>query len=208
MALQFDAASNGAATDTTLTVAHIMSASRGGVLIACAGIESGNDWMTGATFNGVAMTQINKQASVSTNEYLYVYGLVAPASGTHDIVFSSSNSVVIRSVNESLIFARPLQPDATSKDTQNTTSLTVSTTINTVNSWLLSVAQGDAATPTAGTGVVQVRATQNNVRLGDSDGPLSAGSHSMTWTNGAAINLNVINISIAAGSAGNFFIVL
>jgi hypothetical protein len=155
------------------------------------------------------MTLIDKQLNATVNnEYAYLFYLINPVSGANNVVVSSS-SVSIRSVSASYHGVRQTsQPDASSKATTTaTTSQTLGTTIVTGNSWLVSFAQGDAAAPTAGTGVTSVRGTETNVRVGDSNAGLGTGVNSMTWTNGSNMTFNVIQASIApAPDAGGAFL--
>ena len=54
-----------------------------------------SDDMTGVTYNGVAMTQLIKRDHADSTEFLYIYGLLNPASGAHDIVASASGASVM-----------------------------------------------------------------------------------------------------------------
>jgi hypothetical protein len=91
----FDAASSAApATGTTRTWSLTVGSGANRLLLVYPEIATVNDWVTGVTYNGVAMTRILLQGD-SVGMTGYLYGLVAPATGTNNIVITSSTSVAI-----------------------------------------------------------------------------------------------------------------
>src|SRR5688572_17175370 len=120
--IAFDATSNGGTTGTSHTHAHTCSGVNR-ILRVGVGIESASDLVTGGTYNGVALTLIDKQQNAVANEWAYLFELVAPAPGANDIVVSASSSVAIRCVAASYTVARQIgQPDASSKATSTATT--------------------------------------------------------------------------------------
>lgn len=197
-AIAFDAGSNGEANPgTSLTVAHTCTGSN---LILFAGVQigSGNDWITGVTYNSVAMTQIG---TVANNNRSYLFYLLAPATGNNNIVISSSNSVQIRAANASHTGA--LQsgvPDASgTQQLSAVTSITTSVTTVLNNCWMVAHCADDQGTLAAGTGSTQraVASTASSI-IGDSNGVITpAGAYSMQWTHGASGTMATVQASFA-----------
>lgn len=92
MAVLFDAASLSAdGFASSVTVAHTCSGSDR-YLLAMAYVDSVQDRVTGVTYNGVAMTRLGAY-DLGVTSCVYVYGLAAPASGTHNIVYSYNAAI-------------------------------------------------------------------------------------------------------------------
>ena len=191
MAISFDAASTGDATDTTLTFAHTCTGTRR-LLVVGVGIEDADDEISGVTYNGVAMTLVDKIVNGVPNEWTYMFYLLNPSSGTNNVVVTASSSTTIRGLGVSYTgVLQSGQPDSKNEATAQGASHALSTTTVLDNSWVVGMAQGDDATPGAGTGVTS-RATVGGSRIGDSNGPKTpAGSYSMTFTGGASTRINI-----------------
>ena len=106
----FDAAYTGEKTtldSAALTYAHTVTAAGSNrFLLVCANIWLGPaPTVTGITYNGTSMTLV---ASInlgggSNNASLYIYGLVNPATGTHNVVISVDGNCKIGAVSSSCI---------------------------------------------------------------------------------------------------------
>lgn len=98
--LAFDAASNGTPVNpgTSVTFSHTCTGTNL-LLIVGVTVEGGNpppDCITGVTYNTVAMTKLNSTFNnVNNGDRTYLYGLVNPATGAHDVVVSSDTSLYI-----------------------------------------------------------------------------------------------------------------
>jgi hypothetical protein len=104
----FDAATSAApATGTTRTWSHTCGAGADRLLLVHVEIASTNDWVTGVTYNGVAMTQIAHEGDFATMS-TYLYALVAPATGANNVVVTSSNSVAIAGCSYSVANAKQM----------------------------------------------------------------------------------------------------
>lgn len=140
------------------------------------------DKITGITYNGVAMTQQKKQG-VNVNQYLYLYDLVAPATGANNVVITSSSSTDIGGKANSYTGVKQTgQPDATASGTA-TGNLTLNLTTTDNNCWSIIIARNlSLGVPGAGTNVT-ARASGGLFLLGDSNGSITpAGSFSQTAT--------------------------
>src|SRR4051812_20674402 len=92
MAIAFDAASNlDAHAGTSHTQAHTCTGSN---LLLLVGMRSiSGDIVSGATYNGVAMTLQNK-TQMQLNDWDYLFFLYAPTTGANNIVISSSSGTI------------------------------------------------------------------------------------------------------------------
>lgn len=91
MAIAFDASSGSkGAGSSTLTWSHTCSGSNRTLVVGCA--SKTDDYITGVTYNGVAMTQVDKTTGGGGGaEYMYI--LANPASGANNIVVTASVSI-------------------------------------------------------------------------------------------------------------------
>lgn len=94
MAIAIDATSSGRVTDTSLTFAHTCTGSDLILFVGAFGAV-GSDNITGATYNGVAMTLVGKVV-VASGRYTYLFRLIAPATGAHNVVISANASSLLQ----------------------------------------------------------------------------------------------------------------
>ena len=80
-------------TGNSFTLSHTVADKPGRVLLV-GFTHRTNDDVTGVTYGGVAMSQLIKVNNTTDGEWLYIYGLIAPATGANDIVASFSTSQV------------------------------------------------------------------------------------------------------------------
>lgn len=119
MAIVKDAISTGSISASSLTISHVISSGDNRLLVV--GILGGSsDIITGVTYNGVAMTRVN--VSNNGNSTAYLYYLLNPASGTHDIVISSSTSTFLAADAVSYTGVNQDVPTATVTNTSSTTN--------------------------------------------------------------------------------------
>lgn len=207
MAIAFDAASNGTAVATSLTVAHTCTGSN---LLLYAYVHSNlsTDFAITATYNSVSMTAVTSGFlnSASNGRQTNFY-LINPATGANNIVFTPNASANMTSVNTSYTGAKQSsQPDASGTVSSSISAggtQTLSITVVAANSWIVASAHGAGDLPNASTGFTS-RGTNGNSRGGDSNGPLSAGSNSSSVTNSGAgaESVSMIGISIAPVPVG------
>jgi len=88
------------------TVSGTIAANSDRVLIAYVHMEDGGTSVSGlgVTWNGVSMTAIGSSYSFSTGFTLYAFGLIAPDTGTHDLVLSWSGGGVNWTVVTAMAF--------------------------------------------------------------------------------------------------------
>jgi hypothetical protein len=195
--IAFDAATDlGVVTATSLTASHTCSGSNRILWLSVVG-DNVNDYITGATYDGVAMDLVQKRApGDSNNAWLYQFVLTAPATGANNVVITGSSSGIITAVAVSYTgAAQSGQPDNFSQSQSSVIQQTYSSAITpTVNGcWVVcawnAYAFGNA--PSAGTATTlrQVGAFGNAVAFFDSNGAVTpAAPRSLETTYVGAFN--------------------
>lgn len=199
MAIAFDIASDSGLIvgSSTATWSHTCTGSN---LILFAGFFADtSDVVTGVTYNSVAMAFVNK-IQVPSERWLYLYELVNPATGAHNIVASASGSIVWRGFGLSYTGAAQTgQPDASNTNTTTGTSLTTSVTTVADNCWTVLVGKNLNGAVTAGTGSTQrATSTTNGIAVFDSNGVITpAGSTSMAISSALSEAIGAVMASFA-----------
>lgn len=182
--IAFDSATNPAIQNpgTTLTYAHTCSGSNRFLYV---GVLTGNATVSSVTYNGVAMTEIGSRTAVGSH-FISHYYLIAPATGSNNVVVTVASSVLIISGATSytgVAQTSPIDASATNAETTETTTTTNLTT-TTDNCWTLLTSRGATDGNTnAGTGTTQRADTAGYIQLFDSNGVITpAGSTSLQTT--------------------------
>ncbi len=82
---------------TSHTASFTVDAGTNSCLVVSCNGDATSDFVTGATYNGNAMTLEKKQAPGDAGDYWsYIFTLAGPATGAHDVVISASSSCNIR----------------------------------------------------------------------------------------------------------------
>lgn len=140
--------------------------------------------VTGITFNGIAMTSAGTAIYGGNTQYLYY--LFSPSSGTNNIsvTFIGGNSDVDVHASSYSGVSQSGFPDASSFTTSNIGSPLVYTLTTGANAWMFSTGRNTSQGPLNASTGVTTRGTLGvgYLNMGDSNGPLTAGSNSMTWT--------------------------
>lgn len=85
--------SNAIPNGTTQTISHQHNAGTGGLLLICVAMTGTNISYTGATYNGVAMTEVQQLQDGSNTQVYAIYALENPTVGTHDVVITMSTGL-------------------------------------------------------------------------------------------------------------------
>lgn len=184
MAIALDAVTSATTSSvgTTLTFAHTCTGSDLILFVGAVGNNTGSatDDITGATYNGVAMTLVNK-TFVAADRYRYLFYLLAPATGANNVVITSSTSGGYKGGNAISYTgaSQTGQPDSNATAETTGTTITPTTTVVASNCWLVSVAGVGGASPAAGAGAT-IRGTAQAVTFFDSAGTVATGSQGMT----------------------------
>lgn len=191
--IAFDAAvdgGNNSGATNSLTFSHTVTGTLP-ILFACVVGDTigGADDITGVTYNTVAMTLADKftAALASNNRYAYLYWLIAPATGAHNVVVTSTGTHFLLAGAASYTGAKATgQLDAHSATDSGGAASTLTSSLTTIadNAWTVLCEEGTSAggDPTAGTGLTR-RAAEGSFStwgLFDSNGVVHpAGSYSM-----------------------------
>ena len=118
MSVALDAVSrSGDGYTSALTWSHTVGSASDRYLEVYATVRSSADKVTGATYNGVAMTRTDY---VNNGAFgIYKYGLVAPASGAHNVVISTWSANPIDGGAQSFSGIDQTTPVAASSNAQN-----------------------------------------------------------------------------------------
>ena len=159
MAIARDATSSGTEAGTVATIAHTCTGDDRLLLVYVADASGTDDDVSGATYDGVGMTELAKlNGTGGRNWSVYMFGILAPATGANNIVVtrgSSTSSMIILNSSYTGVLQSGL-PDATDTQ-QEEDSTSVTTTLTTVadNAWAFMVASTDGE-KSAGTNSTEV----------------------------------------------------
>ncbi len=171
---------------TTCTLSHTVGAGSDRILFASVLVTT-SDLIDTATYDSVPMTLVGKVQN-EASLWNYLWYLVAPNTGTHNVVFSNNAAATLTATMcAASSYTGVDQTSPIDTSTTNTgsgspiTSLTTTLTTTTANSWAILWSRNNAGAQSAGTGSTQrVEDDSLSVALYDSNGALSAGSNSMT----------------------------
>jgi len=196
--IAFNASADGGdnnGTTTSLTFSYTVGGGTNRLLVVQVQGDTAVDDVTGVTYGGLAMTLAAKETTAfADNRISYLFFLLNPPSGAHNVVISASTShFLLGGAADYTGVAQSGQPDATATHigaNSLLTSLTTSITTVANNAWAVLVESGFAVAgsdpPGAGTGdVLRVSNTPKFSDWGifDSGGPVTpAGSYGMTTT--------------------------
>lgn len=155
-------------------------------------VIGGADDITGVTYNGVAMTAATKYVGPNAQRMTYLRYLVAPASGSHNVVVSCTSAHLLAAGAMCHSGSGQTgQPDnvGTNNSTLAAAGLTTSITPVADNCWSVLMESGDGnANPAQSTGDVRrsFAAATGLWGLFDSNGPITPpGAYSMATTRAA-----------------------
>ena len=193
--IAFVGAADGGNASTTLTYSYTVGSGNNRLLVVAAVGGTITDDVSGATYNGVSMTLAVKQNpnGNSSNRWVYLFYLLNPVSGAHNVVVSGGSFVTSGAADYQNV-DQSGQPDATitNQGTGSITTLTTSITTVANNSWPILVENGfGSGPPAAGTGLTRrtFDAAFGTYGIFDSNGPVTpAGAYSMTTTRSTASN--------------------
>jgi hypothetical protein len=170
-----------------------------------AGNPANADVISGVSFNGAQMTQVGKAATHLTENPLetYLYCLVAPDTGTHDIVASTTGSVAgIWEASASYTgAAQTCTPDALATNAGDSSSVTGTVTTVADNDWVIMGSYLGDGVGSAGSGTT-IRAIsptpQNRESVSDNgSGKSPAGSVTLTVNGSNSDHMGSVTAAIA-----------
>jgi hypothetical protein len=185
---------------TSWTIAHTCTGENLALLVAVD--ETGSTTCTGVTYNGVAMTSLVDSA-YGTGRHLYIFGLLNPATGTHNIVVSNSASTAgnVAAVSYTGVLLTADFPNTTAT---GTTTAAFTTTIDRCVTVVYGSNNVDAeSTNSYSIGTI---ASGKGLAEGSSGVVTPAGSYSMVLSNADKIvGVALTPITSLGGGLLNFF---
>lgn len=150
------------------------------------------DTVTSVTYNGVAMTRVDKQLDIGNSPDLsaFLYVLAAPASGAHNVVITLSGASVIDYSFTSYTGCAAVQPTSGVAAGEASPSTDFDPTCTTMNDacWLHMYASNDTGNYSAGTNTT-LRGAANNHQSCDSNGAITS---KLSMTSAAANHGGII----------------
>lgn len=170
------------------------SLSNGLMVLCVVGTDGTTDSNPVATYNSVSLTKaISAPGVVSGVRFTYLFYLLNPASGAHTLAITQTGgNFLIATVAEYAGAKQTAQPDATAHGDNQSSPATVAITVANANSWAMACSQTTGANMSASGAVNTVRKSDgsfNNLYQYDSNGGLTTGSKSSTYTGDNFINI-------------------
>ena len=195
MALAFDTGTKATGNPvTSITWSHTITGSDPCLWVGDREDSSGA--VTGVTYAGASLTQVDIVTAVfgTTDGRIWVKN--APATGANNVVVSQTPSAQLVGTAASYTGAAQTgQPGVTANNkSASTTSLTVTGTTVSDNSWLVGYEINDTADPTAGAGTTLRAGTlQSGTEIGDSNSALTpTGSYSLVFDISPAAKIGAV----------------
>lgn len=198
--------SNGGTTSSvsgTFDAQNGCGASNYALLVLIEG-DTGNDDVTGCTYNGTGMTLLGHAYAGGGGRHLQLHGLLGPASGSNTVSCSASASHYLFYTAASYSGVMAFGTSTTTSVNANA-QLTGTITVSTANSWVVAGCAGsDVSTWTGVTNAV-VRTQYvpfSSPVIFDNNTAASVGSYSMTVNSGNAGDIGMIMVELKATSGG------
>ncbi len=175
--------------------------------------SASGDVLTAVTYNGAALTKVTSHTTGTADQYISVWYLKSPATGSNTLAVTTSVATDIGS--GCLTYTgcdTSSQPDSFSSG-GSTGNLDLTTTVVSTGSWLVSASRNGSSGPMGAGAGTTIRTTGALLfDAGDSNGTVGTGAQTMSWTAGSNTSGGVI-VSIAppgavvasASSAGRDF---
>jgi len=198
-AIAFDAAASSSNSGaSSLTYSHTVTGTNTGIVVAVMS-QSGDD-ITSVTYNSAVATQVSKIHAYDSGLWIYLYYLVNPSTGTHDVTITRSGSTgVLYGLSSSYTGTKQSgQPDASVSATGTANSATPALTTVADNTWIVSYVRYDNGGATGNGVTVRASLESSSNVLGDTNaGMTSPGSYSKGYNSTASNAYGILNLSIA-----------
>lgn len=199
--------SNGGSGDLTWT--HTVSGSNTVLLCAIFDSSGHGDNVTAAYFNGVSMTRlVAEQTGNGFNDYVYIYGLLNPASGGHTVDISQGGADTIYGSCTSFDGVKQSGlPDATAA-TNGKGNLSTSITTVAANAVVYATTGSTGSAFTASTGLTALITNTSQTTFDSSTFPIvTPGAYSIaanTVSSNAGTALVAVSLAPAPASSTSF----
>lgn len=210
MAVAFDAASTGYNSGaSSLTISHTVGSGSDRALVVAVACINSTDFLASATvtYGGVSMgSPVVTKSAGTGNNYVYVWALANPATGTANVVITPSGSAYLKAVVSSYTGVDQTTPVSNSAKYTSSfapSPVSVSITVGTDGmavDFICVRNSGRTITPHAS----QTRlGSQINGTLSTNSGSYKANATAMEWTHsGGTENVSIAIVALAAASGG------
>lgn len=216
MAIARDNFSTSSTTGTSLTISHTTTGSNLLMLVGVyEDVATGTTPnTTGITYNGVALTQlVSEYRTFSAGLISSIWGLVAPATGTHNVVISEGSSIPFNGFVATYTGCAQSLPTGTALkqfSSNSATDATMNPVTTADGSWAFSVYRNIDGSISDNTNYTSLVAA-SSIEAGDSNGSTgAAGTITVTATRatntrwGGCVTAAFAPVAAAANN-GNFF---
>jgi len=201
MTIAFNTFSGGVSTGvTSKTLAHTCSGSNRVLIVGVVGNQNPDDFITGATYNGVAMTLLETiNPGNGSDRYGYLFYLSNPALGTNDIVVSASASSLISIQAVSYTGCLQDVADAHNQSSSATSATTYNSSLTTVadNCWVVSMVACTGVGAYSAGADTAYRGANYNAILDSNDLVTPAGSRTLNYVKANAGSWRALMVSLA-----------
>lgn len=212
MAIAYDTSGAGVQNGNTTAVTVSLTIASGAtiLLVGVSVNETTTDKISGATWNGNAMTRIANVIGAATGVQVAVYGILNPTSGTHNFVVSKVSSCSMDALGISYTGTRSdLLPTVASTNSLTASaagSLAASVTTTVDNSWVVAMGCNnfaDGMTVDAGHTIRVDDVSGSSRAMADSNGPVTpAGSNTVTFTRSGSGDWGMAVVAVEPGGGG------
>ena len=213
MPLAIDSTGYGYGSTGTFSYSHTCSGSDR-VLVVGISDRNGNangDVVTGVTYNGVAMTRVEYYTAGSLQCAAWLYVLINPATGTHNVTVSNSNSAIALSSTSASYTGcdQTTQPSSHNQGAATTQNYGLAVTSPT-NGWVVSfISSYYTAITSITNGTDRTGASYAYAKLADSNSAVS-GSYTITFnsSNSSPYSYTIVQLTLnplATVNTASFF---
>jgi len=202
-----DTSSGGQASGASLTVSHIVAS--GEILVVGAmSAKEGEVIITGCTYNGDAMTLADEQIGTDAL-YTSIYYLLAPDTGTHDIICSNNTSASGSTISALSFAGANTSSVGASNSTYQSSASSISTALTTTNanSYVVALAcrngSTDALTPTGTNQTQRTNVVGESRCYTSTQTTTTAGSYTNAWSSSPNQIMSQVVLEIKEGSASS-----
>lgn len=202
MAIAFDAVTDGGnAIATSLTFSHTVGSGSDRLLVVeMMGATSGSGDGT-CTFNGVSMTLAGK-VQCPADRWTYLFYLLNPDTGTHDVVATSNDSNAVAAVASSYTGVGSYESNANTGTDASIGTITVSVTTVAANAWVFGSAKTGGTALTAGSNSsIRQAGSFLSALLERSDNPIGSPGSTGIQVTGYSVGCGLVVASFAPAGA-------
>lgn len=218
MAVTFDAVSQGSVSgSTSLTISHTVGSGSDRALYVFVDVSNSTDLMsTGTvTYGGTSLTAVGSVETGNGSNFLRAFRLVAPASGTANVVITPSASAFLHAYCVSLAGVDQTTPEGTvvtspasGSNTTSASPISTTVTLGTDGMALDMITRRIASsslTPDASQTRNGTELTAGSIATSGSSRKAGSGSTTMTWTHASTNNVShvVVPVNASVSSASS-----